>query len=92
MDRGRLAEGRARAGGSPKDALARAAGRLAVGVLGAVADLGADGGDHPAKPRTLEWRADGVVVMLSEGSEKVTVKAEWIDRRLAFAFALVGDR
>ncbi|MFJ8628875.1 hypothetical protein ACIRD3_39340 [Kitasatospora sp. NPDC093550] len=80
------------AGGSSKDALARVAGRFALGVLDALADFGAEGGDQPSKPRTLEWWADDEVVMTSDGSEKVTVKAEWIDRRLAFAFALVGDR
>ncbi|MER7582613.1 hypothetical protein [Kitasatospora sp. NPDC097691] len=80
------------AGGSAKDALGRAAGRFTLGVLDALADFGAEGGDQPSKPRTLEWRADDAVVMTSEGSAKVTVKAEWIDRRLAFAFALVGGR
>ncbi|MER7767497.1 hypothetical protein [Kitasatospora sp. NPDC096140] len=80
------------AGGSPKDALGLAAGRLALGVADALTSFGAEGGDLPHRSRTLEWRADGEVVMTSEGSEKVTMKAEWIDRRLAFAFALVGDR
>ncbi|MFD9332851.1 hypothetical protein ACFWBF_00285 [Streptomyces sp. NPDC060028] len=61
-------------------------------VLNAVTSLGAEGGDTPAKPRTLEWRAGDKVVMVSESSKKVTVKADWVDRRLAFAFALVGDR
>ncbi|MFC5888796.1 hypothetical protein RMN57_32465 [Kitasatospora sp. CM 4170] len=79
------------AGGSPKDALSRAAGRFALGVVDSLASLGAEGGDQPAKPRTLEWRAGDEVVMLSAGSEKVTVQAEWVDRRLAFAFALLGD-
>lgn len=61
-------------------------------ALNAVTSLGAEGGDTRTKPRTLEWRADDKVVMVSESSEKVTVKADWLDRRLAFAFALIGDR
>jgi hypothetical protein len=78
--------------GDAKEIAGRMAGKLLGGVLNAVGDLGAEGGDQPAKPRTLEWRAEDKVVMVSEGSEKVTVRAGWIDRRLAFAFALVGDR
>ncbi|MFS8204865.1 hypothetical protein ACLVWQ_40105 [Streptomyces sp. CWNU-52B] len=54
--------------------------------------MGAEGGDQRSKSRSLEWRAGDKVVMVSEGSEKVTVRADWLDRRLAFAFALVGDR
>lgn len=78
--------------GDAKDIAGRVAGKLLGGVLNAVTDLGAEGGDQPSKPRTLEWRAENKVVMVSEGSEKVTVRAGWVDRRLAFAFALVGDR
>ncbi len=29
--------------------------------------------------------------MDSEGSDTVAVRATWLDRRLAFAFALIGD-
>ncbi|MFD9356753.1 hypothetical protein [Streptomyces sp. NPDC060031] len=61
-------------------------------ALNAVTSLGAEGGDTRTKPRTLEWRAGDEVVMVSESSKKVTVKADWVDRRLAFAFALIGDR
>lgn len=78
--------------GDAKEIAGRAAGRLIGEVLGAIGDLGADGGDQRSKPRTLEWRAEEKVVMVSEGSERVTVRAGWVDRRLAFAFALVGDR
>jgi hypothetical protein len=80
------------ASGDVKEVTGRAAGKFVLGVVGAIADLGAEGGDQRSKPRSLEWRADDKVVMMSEGSEKVTIRADWIDRRLAFAFALVGDR
>ncbi|WP_143664935.1 hypothetical protein [Streptomyces sp. TLI_55] len=78
--------------GDAKEIAGRAAGKFIGGVLGAIGDLGAEGGDQPSKPRTLEWRAEDTVVMVSQGSAEVTVRAEWIDRRLAFAFALVGDQ
>ncbi|MFF4837283.1 hypothetical protein [Streptomyces sp. NPDC001315] len=80
------------ASGDAKEIASRMAGKLLGGVLDAVGDLGAEGSDQPSKPRTLEWRAENKVVMISEGSAKVTVRAGWVDRRLAFAFALVGDR
>lgn len=79
-------------GGSAAEAAGRVAVKAALGLVEAVLDLGAEGGDQPSKPRTLEWTADGAVVMVSEGSKEITVKADWLDRRLAFAFALVGDR
>ncbi|MEV7400144.1 hypothetical protein AB0N93_07005 [Streptomyces sp. NPDC091267] len=80
------------AGDSAKEAVGRVAVKAAIGLVGALADFGAEGGDQPYRPRTLEWCAEGEVVMVSEGSVEVTVKADWVDRRLAFAFALVGDR
>ncbi|MFG2964538.1 hypothetical protein ACGFZS_14785 [Streptomyces sp. NPDC048288] len=45
-----------------------------------------------SKARPLEWRAGDKVVMTSEGSAQVQIQANWLDRRLAFAFALVGDK
>ncbi|MEW2266346.1 hypothetical protein ACGF5T_00025 [Streptomyces sp. NPDC047853] len=78
--------------GDAKEIAGRVAGRLLGTVVSAVADLGAEGGDQRSKPRSLDWRVGDEVVMASEGSEQVTVHADWIDRRLAFAFALVGDR
>ncbi|WP_058041248.1 hypothetical protein [Streptomyces roseifaciens] len=50
----------------------------------AVTDLGAEGSDQPSKPRTPEWKADGKLAMTSEGSQSVTVKADWLRRRFAF--------
>ncbi|MGV9271541.1 hypothetical protein ACWDRR_43645 [Kitasatospora sp. NPDC003701] len=78
--------------GAARDIAARVVEKSFLGALDALTSLGAEGGDRPAKPRTLEWRAGDEVVMVSEGSKKVTVKGDGVDRRLAFAFALVGDR
>ncbi|GAB2599738.1 hypothetical protein [Kribbella endophytica] len=76
--------------GEPKELAAKAAGRLFTGVLDAVFSAGAEGGDQATKERVLEWRADGEVVMLSEGAKSVTVTADWLDRRLLFAYVLVA--
>ncbi|MFC5674852.1 hypothetical protein [Streptomyces incanus] len=78
--------------GDAKEIAGRVAGRFLGGVFNAVGDLGAEGGDQRTKPRSLDWRAADKIVMVSEGSERMTVRAGWVDRRLAFAFALVGDR
>ncbi|MFD7873045.1 hypothetical protein ACFV5G_02760 [Streptomyces sp. NPDC059766] len=67
----------------------RGAGRLLLGAVQAVADLGADGGDRPAGARLLEWRADGEPVMSWDGRHRFLIRASWFDRRLAFAFALL---
>ncbi|MFJ4436246.1 hypothetical protein [Streptomyces sp. NPDC088923] len=45
----------------------------------------------PKKPRAVNWKDEtGRSVMLSQG-KKHTVRVAWLDRRLAFAFALLGD-
>ncbi|MFE2373917.1 hypothetical protein [Streptomyces sp. NPDC059398] len=80
-------------GESTKEVVGRAATRVAFGfVTGLVADIAGGNSDQPTNPRTLEWRAEEKIVMMSEGSREITVRAEWVDRRLAFAFALVGDK
>ncbi|MEV4924404.1 hypothetical protein [Streptomyces roseoverticillatus] len=76
---------------STKELAELAATKVVLNTFQAIVDMGAEGGDQPSKPRTLEWKADGKLVMTSEGSELVTIKADWLDRRLAFAFALLGD-
>ncbi|MGA4859367.1 hypothetical protein ACPCAB_22260 [Streptomyces koyangensis] len=43
------------------------------------------------KPRELTWAAERKNVMHSAGSKEMTLRADWFDRRLAFAFALIGD-
>ncbi|WP_058042976.1 hypothetical protein [Streptomyces roseifaciens] len=79
-----------RATSDPKELAGLGATKVVLAAFQAVADLGAEGGDQRSKPRTLEWKADGKLVMTSEGSQSVTIKADWLDRRLAFA--LLGDR
>jgi hypothetical protein len=80
------------ASGAPAEVALLGVVKLGVTALGALADLGAEGGDQPTKPRTLDWRVDGESVMTSRGRESVTIRAGWLDRRIAFAFALLGDR
>ncbi|MFJ9817502.1 hypothetical protein ACIRU3_19980 [Streptomyces sp. NPDC101151] len=77
--------------GNAKEITGRVAGKLIGGILDAIGDLGAEGGDQRSRARALEWRAEDKVVMVSQGSEQVTVRAGWVDRRLAFALALIGD-
>ncbi|MFJ2819422.1 hypothetical protein [Streptomyces sp. NPDC087294] len=71
------------------------AGRVAVrAAFEAVDSFFHAGTDEKAKStaRSLEWRAGEKVVMTSQGSQEVKIDATWLDRRLAFAFALVGDK
>jgi hypothetical protein len=75
--------------GGASDVAGKALGKALGGVFQAIGDLGAEGGDQPAKPRVLEWRAGDRVVMRSRGVESITVSSSWLDRRLAFAYALV---
>lgn len=77
--------------GEPRDIAARAAGKVFDGVLDVITGFGAEGGDQPTKDRVLEWRAGTEVVMTSEGAKSVSIKAEWLDRRLAFAYLLIAD-
>ncbi|MET7279506.1 hypothetical protein ABZS29_14820 [Kribbella sp. NPDC005582] len=77
--------------GSPKELAAKAAGRLFTGVLDAVFSAADEGGDQLSKDRILEWRADDEVVMLSESTKSVTIKTDWLDRRLPFAYTLIAD-
>jgi hypothetical protein len=75
--------------GSASEVAGKTLGAVLGGVLQSIGDLGAEGGDQPAKPRVLEWRAGDRVVMRSRGVESITVSSSWLDRRLAFAYALV---
>ncbi|KAB7849177.1 hypothetical protein [Streptomyces mobaraensis] len=76
---------------SRQDAAVHAAGRIVGGVVDSVLSLGAEGGDAPRRDRTLLWTAGGEEVMRSEGVD-FRVKAPWVERRLAFAVAVIGDR
>ncbi|MGI5487531.1 hypothetical protein [Microtetraspora malaysiensis] len=78
------------ASGSATEIAGLAAVRLLTTVVDGLLAPG-DGSDQAGKPRSLEWRAGDEVVMTSEGSAQVRIRKEWLDRRLAFAFALLGD-
>lgn len=71
----------------------RAADNVVPEVLNAVTGMGPDDTHNSPvrKSRTLEWVADGELVMTSQSIKLLTLKADWLDRRLAFAFAVVGD-
>ncbi|WP_171161909.1 hypothetical protein [Streptomyces sp. I05A-00742] len=79
---------------SPQDAALRAVGKVVEGLLDSAFSGGdPDGGDgRAARDRTLLWVADGAEVMQSVGSGFSSIKAGWLDRRLAFAMAVLGDR
>jgi hypothetical protein len=51
-----------------------------------------EGGDFAKLARTLEWRADEEHVMTSRTFDAVVIEADWLDRRLAIAFAMLLDR
>jgi hypothetical protein len=51
-----------------------------------------EGGDFGRVVRTLEWRADDERVMTSRAFDAVVIEADWFDRRLAIAFAMLLDR
>ncbi|MFG2949089.1 hypothetical protein [Streptomyces adustus] len=74
------------------ESVRRGTGKLLLGAVQALADLGADGGDRAAGSRVLEWRADGEPVMSWDGRHRFLIRAAWLDRRLAFAFALLRAR
>jgi hypothetical protein len=72
----------------------RAADNVVPEVLNAVTGMGPDD-THSSpvrKSRTLEWVSDGELVMISQSIKLLTIKADWLDRRLAFAFSVLGDR
>lgn len=79
------------ASGSAGQVATRVAMRAAFEAVDSLFYAGTDDGAK-SKARTLEWRAGDEVVMTSEGSAQVEIQKSWVDRRLAFAFALVGDK
>ncbi|MEV4924400.1 hypothetical protein [Streptomyces roseoverticillatus] len=74
---------------NPLTATAHAAGKVIGGLASAVFMAEPDGGER--RGRTLSWSADGEKVMESN-DYTFTIKAPWLDRRLAFAVAVLGDR
>ncbi|WAC96771.1 hypothetical protein [Streptomyces sp. NA13] len=49
-------------------------------------------GKDTAAPRRLTWTADDELVMETQDRHPTHLHADWLDRRLAFAFALIGDK
>ncbi|MCQ8769202.1 hypothetical protein [Streptomyces telluris] len=74
---------------NPLGVAAHAAGKVLGGLAMAVFMSEPDGGDQ--RDRTLLWSAGREKVMESD-DYTFTVMASWLDRRLAFAVAMLGDR
>ncbi|MGW7686021.1 hypothetical protein ACWGID_35075 [Kribbella sp. NPDC054772] len=76
--------------GTPARLAAKAVSRLIVGIVDGLTGVGDEGGDQPARVRTLEWRSGKEIAMYSEGTTLITIRSDWLDRRLAFAYTLVA--
>ncbi|MFI6490632.1 hypothetical protein [Streptomyces sp. NPDC050564] len=82
-----------------KEKAVRAAGQLVGSVVDSVLSFGAEGGDQSSSytPKPVTWRTEGdeeTVVLTLGHLEGVTVyqpHADWLDRRLAFALAVVRE-
>ncbi|MFD4545642.1 hypothetical protein [Streptomyces sp. NPDC058466] len=83
-----------------REKAARGAGGLVGGVVDSVFGLGAEGGDQSGgsyTPKPVTWRAEGedeAVVLTSghtEGFRTYVLVASWLDRRLAFAMAVLRE-
>ncbi|MFI6055090.1 hypothetical protein ACIBCO_34010 [Streptomyces violascens] len=69
----------------------RAAGEAIFSVLSA--PLYGEGDDSGQRsPRVLVWKGGSEVVMTSGGDRPYRILSDWLDRRLAFAVALLGDQ
>jgi hypothetical protein len=51
-----------------------------------------EGGAHVGQTRTLAWHAGDEHVMTSRADGPVVIEADWLDRRLAIAYAMLLDR
>ncbi|MGW3494271.1 hypothetical protein [Streptomyces sp. NPDC001020] len=66
-------------------------------TLNVILEAAADGDTPASEGRTLEWRTEDELVMVSKGipeidtSIDVSITVGWLDRRLAFAFAMIPD-
>ncbi|POX56402.1 hypothetical protein C3489_04925 [Streptomyces sp. Ru71] len=83
--------------GRGRERLAQGAGAAVGGVVAALLD-GSEGGDQPARaPRPVTWRTQDeteTVVLTSvplEGVRTYLPHAPWLDRRLAFAVAVLRE-
>jgi hypothetical protein len=64
-------------------------------VGGALESLFADENTEVGKrrqSRKLEWWSGNELVMISQSIKLLEIQTDWLDRRLAFAFAVLGDR
>ncbi|NKI45311.1 hypothetical protein [Streptomyces physcomitrii] len=77
--------------GSASEVVLRGAGKATLSVLGSMLSPG-EGGDRPSARRAREWRADGELVMTSDANRAFLLRADWLDRRLVFAYALLRTR
>ncbi|MET9360082.1 hypothetical protein ABZX93_04105 [Streptomyces sp. NPDC006632] len=66
-------------------------------ALNVFLEAAADGDVPPSQGRTLEWKCTDELVMVSKGLPTIdssidfSIRAGWLDRRLAFAFAMIAD-
>ncbi|MER7841358.1 hypothetical protein ABTY98_37120 [Streptomyces sp. NPDC096040] len=67
----------------------KGAGKFLLRAVQAVADMGAEGGDQPAKSGALEWKADDELVLTSDVDRRFLVRAAWLNRRLVFSCGLL---
>jgi hypothetical protein len=79
------------ASGAPPEIVLKAAFGAVLEVIGGVGGGNAHAESGPRGPRLLEWRVGRDLLMTSVGSRSVTIMDAGLDRRLAFAFAIVGD-
>ncbi|MFD7335407.1 hypothetical protein ACFV98_05305 [Streptomyces violascens] len=69
----------------------RVTGEAMFSVLSA--PLSGEGDDSGRRsPRVLVWKGGSEIVMASGGDRPYRVLSDWLDRRLAFAVALLGDQ
>ncbi len=80
------------------ESVVRGARGLVGGVVDSLFGLGAEGGDQPGyTPKPVTWRAEGeedpvaLTCTHAEGVRMYRARAGWLDRRLAFAFAVVRE-
>ncbi|MFA3873584.1 hypothetical protein ABS735_07825 [Streptomyces sp. MMCC 100] len=73
----------------PSEMLQRGVGKLLLGVVQAISDAGAEGGDQPEKARVTEWRKGSELVMTSENDTRFLIRAAWLYRRLVLSHAVL---
>lgn len=86
------------ASGGVKQMADRAAGKVLTEALNSLPHIVPPGegstsgsGGSQRQSRKLEWWSGSELVMVSQSIKTLKVKADWLDRRLAFAFAVLGD-